>query len=93
MAVLSAQDRARIQHGLMRYLPFGSSPNVLKPDLLAAINATDDWQDTNQASYNAALPVAFRNNATQAQKTLLFCAVALMRVGIGLVNAVFGEVE
>lgn len=93
MAVLSAQDRARIQTGLMRYLPFGGVPNVLKADLLAAVNATDDWIDQNAAAYNTALPVAFRTNASTAQKTLLFCIVALMRVNVALLKAVVGEVD
>lgn len=93
MAVLTTQDRQRIWRGIMRYSPFGGVSNVLKSDLQAAVNATDDWIDTNAASYNSALPVAFRTNASQTQKTLLFCAVALMRVGVDLLKGVFGEVD
>lgn len=58
------------------------SCGFLKTDLAAAITATDSWQDTNAASFNAALPVNFRTNATLAQKTLVFCYVALKRAGI-----------
>lgn len=52
-----------------------------KADLQAAVDATDTWIDTNAAAFNTALPVAFRTNATQAQKTYLFCLVALKRAG------------
>jgi hypothetical protein len=52
-----------------------------KADLAAAVNATDDWIEANQAAFNTALPTAFKNNATLAQKTLLFCYVAMRRAG------------
>lgn len=91
MAVLPDSDKLRIWRALMRANI--SAPNVLKTDLKAAIDATDTWIDGNQASFNSALPVAFRNNTSTAQKTILFCAVALMRVGIGYLRALFGEVE
>lgn len=94
MAALPTADRQRIQRGLMRRADLlGGVPNVLKDDLQAAINATDDWIEANQASFNAALPTAFRTNATTAQKTVLFCAVALARVSITLLRTVFGEVD
>lgn len=59
---------------------------VLNPDLLEAVTATDTWIDNNAANYNSALPATARANLTAAQKTLLFCAVALMRVDPGLAN-------
>lgn len=92
MAVLPDADRARIARAVMRgaVLQIPGIPNVTKPDLRAAINATDDWIDSNQAAFNTALPTAFKNNATTAQKTLLFCAVALMRVSQTALEAVFG---
>jgi hypothetical protein len=64
-----------------------------KADLLAAVVATDTWIEANQTAYNNALPTAFRNGATLAQKTMLFCGVALARVSIALLRAVFGEVD
>jgi hypothetical protein len=94
MAVLSAQDRQRISTGLQRSTAvFGGVPNVLKSDLLAAVNATDDWIDTNSAAFNTALPTLFRNNASLAQKTILFCAVALARVSLAFLKQMFGEVD
>jgi hypothetical protein len=53
-----------------------------KADLRAALNATDDWIDTNAASFNQALPAAFRTGATATQKTLLFVYVAMRRRGL-----------
>lgn len=94
MTILSAQNRQRISTGLQRQpVLFGGVANVLKSDLLAAVNATDDWIDTNAAAYNAALPLAFRTNASATQKTILFCCVALMRVSLTLLKAVLGEVD
>lgn len=52
-----------------------------KPQLRAALDATDDWLDANQASYNTALPTAFRTTATLPQKTMLLCYVAMRRAG------------
>jgi len=66
---------------------------VDKSELLAAVVATDTWIDNNQAGYNTALPSAFRDNATAAQKTLLFCAVAAARVSIAFARKLFGEVD
>jgi hypothetical protein len=91
MAVLPDNDRLRVWRALLRANL--SAPNVLKTDLQAAINATDVWIDSNQASFNSALPATFRTNASTAQKTILFCAVALMRVSVEYLKALFGEVE
>lgn len=94
MATLPPSDRQRIWRGLMRATAlFGGVSNVVKSDLQAAVDATDDWIEANQAAYNAALPTAFRTNASTAQKTMLFCAVALMRVSVNLLRAVLGEVD
>lgn len=91
MATLDEADRQRVWRGAMRYLPFGWSG--LKADLRAAVDATDNWIDGNQASYNSALPQPFRGAASDVQKTILFCAVALARVGIGALRRMFGEVD
>jgi len=66
---------------------------ISKGELLAAVAATDDWIEANQAAINAALPQPFRANATTAQKTLLFCAVALARVSLTFARQIFGEVD
>lgn len=48
----------------------------------AAVDACDDWCDSNAASFNTALPPSFRNTATAAQKNILLAYVTLKRAGI-----------
>jgi hypothetical protein len=79
MAALSDTERARIAAQWMRDQI--ESCGFDKPALRAAVDATDLWIDTNAAVFNAALPLAFRTNASAAQKTLLFCYVAMRRAG------------
>ena len=94
MATLPGLDRYRIYRGLMRYWSNVWEPiGVNKADLKAAVDATDEWIEDNQVSYNSALPNPFKTQATQAQKTLLFCAVALMRVSGAFLRRVLGEVD
>jgi hypothetical protein len=80
MAVLPTLDRDRIWRFFMRRNK--EVCNFTKADLLAAVNATDQWIDDNAGAFNTALPVAFRTNASLTQKTLLFCYVAMRRAGI-----------
>lgn len=81
---LDATGRTRVWAHVMRAFPSSllPFPNVTKQQLKEAVDATDDWIDANSASYNAALPTAFRNAATLPQKTWLFCLVAMRRAGI-----------
>jgi hypothetical protein len=65
----------------MRNWP-GSLTGVTKAELRAAIDATDDWIDANQASFNTALPQPFRSAASTPQKTFLFCYVAMRRASL-----------
>jgi hypothetical protein len=82
MATLSTADRQRIWRGLMRYWSnLRETTDVGKALLLTLVGETDQWIDDNAASYNSALSV---NSLTATQKTLLFCAVALLRVDPGL---------
>ena len=95
MAELSTEDRQRVWRGLMRYWSSlrETLADISKSDLLAAVGATDTWIENNQASYNTALPATFRTNATLAQKTLLFCIVAAMRVSRDFARRLVGEVD
>jgi hypothetical protein len=56
--------------------------NFSHTDLNAAAGATDDYIESIQSAYNAALPLPFRSDATLQQKTLMFCWVALKRAGL-----------
>lgn len=77
---LDATGRARTLAQWMRELDLPLS-GITKPDLVAAIAATDDWIDANQTSFNQALPQPFRSAASLPMKTLLFCYVAMRRAG------------
>lgn len=83
MAVLTDNDRVDIWREYMRY---GSNERetmgLTKPELRAAIDATDDWINDNQASYNNALPTAAKASLTQKQKVRLFLAVAEKRFDV-----------
>jgi hypothetical protein len=94
MAVLSEGDRDRVLNGMLRYAARqGADPYKLKADVEAAIDATDDWIDTNQGAFNAALPEPFTADASALQKTLLFMGVAAMRVDVDFARKIFGEVD
>ena len=83
MAVLDETGRFRVWAHLMRALPAGLSGwPVTKPELRAAVDATDQWIEDNQAAYNTALPQPFRGSASLPLKTLLFAWVALRRAGL-----------
>lgn len=84
MALLDATHRARTAAQWMR--DNLETCGFTKANLSAAVDATDAWIDSNQTSFNTALPVAFRNSASLPQKTLLFCYVAMRRAGKLSVN-------
>ena len=88
MAELSTQERQRLLRTIMRYWSKTTvGPNyggLTKAEILAAVNATDSWIEDNQLDYNNALPIPARTNLSSEQKTLLFCAVALLRVDPGV---------
>jgi hypothetical protein len=54
---------------------------VSKPNLQAAVNAVDDWVDSNAVSFNNALPAAFKAAATTAEKNILLMLVLMRRMG------------
>lgn len=81
MALLDETNRFRVFAQAMRNWP-GTLSGVTKSQFRDAINATDDWIETNQTSFNNALPQPFRGNATLLQKTILFCWVAMRRAGL-----------
>jgi len=95
MTILPIEDRIRVWRGLMR---FWSNLRELisgmnKIDLQNAVNATDEWIETNSASFNATLPLPARTSLTSNQKALLFVIVALMRSNPILLKRIFPEVN
>lgn len=59
----------------------GEFPAVTKPDILAAVNAMDDWLDANVTSLNAAIPQPARAAMSVAQKTELLGYILMRRAG------------
>lgn len=79
MAVLSADDRARIWRALQRY--WSNNREAIAGDkaaLLTTVQETDAWIDAAQSNYAGSL--TYRENYTATQLTLIFCCVAAMRV-------------
>lgn len=80
MALLSSQDRADMVVEISQKLSDDREIfNVRKADLRAAVNAADQWAEDNAASYNTALPAAFRTTATVQQKAALLMYVIKKR--------------
>lgn len=79
MAALTTGERKITRNQLIRDYGF---PGLTKPDILAALDATDTWINDNQGSFNTALPDPFKSTASLTLKTLLFCYVAMRRAGI-----------
>lgn len=77
MAVLADSDRLNIVKQFGAGLSFARTTfNLSKPDLRAAVNAIDDWVDTNAAAFNTAIPQPARGTLTAKQKAqLLFYVV------------------
>ena len=80
MAVLSSAQRQAIRKAWCELLSQRREAfPLIRADLDAAINATDNWIDSNAISFNNALPTAAKNNLSAAQKAELFSFVALKR--------------
>jgi hypothetical protein len=95
MAVLSDTIRTQVWRGLMRYwsAQLETVSGINKTALRAAVDAADDWADTNASSYNSALPATFRTNATAGQKALLLAIVVLARYSSSIIRTILGEVD
>lgn len=83
MAALSEADRQDVTNRLQRLAQWlAHACGITKAELKAAVDATDTWIDSNQTSFNNALPAAAKNNLNLTQKTILFCYVAMKRAGL-----------
>lgn len=76
MAVLNDTDRFKVLGQIVRDYPW---PGLNKPDVQAAINAIDDWIETNQSAINNAFPQPFKGTATLQQKALVLAYVTMRR--------------
>ena len=84
MAVLTRPERKKIASPWVRKVirDLGQSQNLTFTDLEAAVQATEDWIEDNQASYVAALPQPFKANTDASAKILLFIYTAMKRGGV-----------
>jgi hypothetical protein len=80
MAVLSDPNRVLVWAGYMRRND--EDVALLKTELRAAVNATDQWIDDNASSFNQALPVAARTALTARGKARLLMEVLERRFGV-----------
>lgn len=77
MAVLIDQDRFDVWADFMRQ-SFGDI-GITKTELRAAVNALDDFMNTNAATINNAIPLPARTSLTTAQKAALLNFVVAKR--------------
>lgn len=80
MAILPDSDRIGLWAEVMRvFSDAHETCTINKTDLRAALNAVDDWADSNAASYNSALPLPARTSLTARQKARLLMIVLRRR--------------
>jgi hypothetical protein len=79
MAVLSDQDRFDLWADYMRDREVGACGTLTKADLRAAVNALDDYLNTNAVVINTAIPQPARGALTAPQKALLLVYVIRQR--------------
>jgi hypothetical protein len=79
MATLNVQDRFDVWADFTRDQRVGTLANMTKADLRAAVDALDDFFNTNAASVNNALPATAKTNMTTPQKALLLMFVISKR--------------
>jgi len=91
---LTTENRQKVATGLMRYWStYWEAIPCSSDDVLSVVVATDNFQEGIQGDYNSILPEPFRASATVAQKTFVFCAVALARVSLAFARRILGEVD
>lgn len=81
MAVLNEFNRAALWAEFQR-ADTGALGAVSKADLRAAVNALDDFLDTNAATINSAIPQPARAELTVKQKALLLMFVIARRYSV-----------
>lgn len=79
MTVLSDPDRAQLHADFMRVAENILALTITKAELRSALNAADDWADTNASAFNLAIPQPARGVMSSRQKTLLLSYIILKR--------------
>lgn len=79
---LTTEQRQALFGEIMSDLSRDGEPiAITKPQLAAALNAIDDWLESNAASLNSAIPQPARSSLTTAQKARMLAFVAMKRYG------------
>ena len=80
MTVLIDQDRFDIWADIMRLISADKETvSITKTDLLAAVDAIDDWVNTNASAFNTAIPQPARSALSSTQKSRLLMLVIQKR--------------
>jgi hypothetical protein len=79
MAVLSDALRRALWAEFMQVN--AEAVGITKADLRAAVDAIDNWIESNTTSFNTAIPQPARNALTPSQKARLLAMVAVKRYG------------
>lgn len=85
MAALSDTDRAALSQQFQSDLSQQREAlaGLTKADIRAAVDAADDWANTNAASFNTALPQPARGALSNSQKARLNTYVVSRRWNVG----------
>lgn len=83
MAVLSNTDRIAVWEQWMRENKEAITGALTKAQLRAAVDAIDDFLNTNAATLNSAIPTPARTVLSAAQKAALLNFVVFRRWGAG----------
>jgi hypothetical protein len=84
MAVLPTNDRIAVWAQWMQENKATITGAMTKADLQAAVNALDDFLNTNATAINNAIPAAARGALSTAQKAALLNYVVARRWGVGV---------
>lgn len=83
MAILTNDDRRELWAEYMKYSSnIREKLGLAKTELRAAVDATDQWINDNQVSFNNSLPSPAKAALTGKQKVRLFMAVAKKRFNV-----------
>ena len=67
---------------MARLMRDGASPAAVdKTSLMAAVNAADDWIDSNSTAFSSSLPDPYKTESTADEKEILLAYVAMRRAG------------
>lgn len=83
MAALSNNDRIAAWEQWMRENKATITGAMTRGELRAAIDAADNWADSNAASYNSALPLPARTVLSASQKAALLNIIIAKRFAAG----------